>query len=68
MRRTHKRTRRGGHGGVETFDTDYIFDSTHPRLLKIIDYPRKTVFINADADADADGVQIVKYGSNSREA
>lgn len=62
MRRTNKRIRREHCDIVETFDTDYIFDRTRPKLMKIVDYPRKTIFINADADPDATEVQTIRYG------
>lgn len=63
MRRNHTRDRRSAKRLEEHYDIEYFQDPSQPRLRQIIDDARKTIFINAAADWDADEVERIGYDS-----
>ena len=42
------------------YDMDYVFLPEHPRLMRIIAKPLKTIFINMDADFEADDTHVAR--------
>lgn len=53
MRRNHSR-RRASRSMIELhFDTEYTFRPDLPHIRRIIHYPRKTVYMNLEADPAA---------------
>ncbi len=59
MRRNHTREYRRGKRTPEHYSIEYFRDPSRSRLRQIIDDARKTIYINADADMDADESQHI---------
>lgn len=60
MRRNHPKRRRALRP-VERYDTEYISMPERPDVKRIINHPRKTVFINIDAWPLTEKEVEVKY-------
>lgn len=67
MRRNHIR-RNDRRDDLRHFDHDFAFRPDLPEVKYIIDYPRKTVFTNMEADMGARGVKTIGYGNAKRGA
>ncbi len=61
MRRNYPRDHRTTRRLEERYDIEYFHDPSQPRLRQITDDARKTIFINAAADWDADEVERIGY-------
>ena len=54
-------TRKNRRSQMDYFDKDYIFRPDLPNVRYVINLPRKTVFINLDADPEAVGIRTISY-------
>lgn len=64
MRRNHTRNyKRNKRTILDKFDRDVVFRADMPDILYIVDYQRKTIFTNMEADFGATGVKRVGYGA-----
>ena len=52
--------RKNNRSPMDRYDKDYIFRPDLRRIRYIVHRPRKTVFINIDADPDATEVKIIE--------
>ena len=60
MRRNHTRNyKRNKSKIIDMFDRDVIFRADLPDILYIVDYQRKTIFTNMEADVGACGVKQI---------
>ena len=44
----------------DRYDLDYVSLPEFPKMIRIVAKPLKTIYINLDADFDADGCHVAK--------